>query len=498
MILREDQKGIASGGCQDYSFVAKKIYKFALILSVFVAGGCMAVSSQETIYKIVFLLPLAYALMNRFFSKAYECVTIPVAIVHALMFVRYCLSPLILILEGFPNGLYSVQFNTGTMVYAIFLMIYEMLVLFFALSKIKVYSGSVTDEEYTSRILKKTNFSELNVIAVAFLVFTLAIYCIFPSLFTNYSFIASPKLADLTYIRLEAQKDLPFGMRWIGDTCGEVARFVLMQWLMMKLFKRYTATGEIKYWWISVIVVTANACIATTSTMMGLFMALVLYCQIYKLYPVKRKFMFRVGIAGGCVAMTIIILTYLSIALGYHSFAQMVQDYTNGYYNVYQVRNAYVNAGQGFLDKVVMFLLGDSLGNVNIISRFIDAVNSSDIYNFYLYNAEFNGGAVVPLVSQMAYYFTPVLGPWAAYACVYGLRKCEDAVRTGRGSSFLYSFVSIIFATTPFMYNYSTVIHIITLTALPLWVLAVVNEKVNLRFHFEKKRKHKDEEEFSD
>jgi hypothetical protein len=124
-----------------------------------------------------------------------------------------------------------------------------------------------------------------------------------------------------------------------------------------------------------------------------------------------------------------------------------------------------------------MFFIGDGIGNINLVSILIDGTNSSNIYNYYIYGEAFNGGAVLPLVSQMSFYFSPIIGPIFSFACILLAKKLESASLNSNGNVMIGQFCAFVFAATPFMYNYSTLIHILTIVALPLWICSYINAK---------------------
>ena len=102
-------------------------------------------------------------------------------------------------------------------------------------------------------------------------------------------------------------------------------------------------------------------------------------------------------------------------------------------------------------------------------------VNSSDIFNHYLYGKRFNGGAVLPYVSQWVYYFSPVLGPILSAIPIVWAKKVEKKWRNGEGNILVMGMLALVLALTPFMYNFPTLIHILSMSIFPLWLAAKAN-----------------------
>ena len=155
-------------------------------------------------------------------------------------------------------------------------------------------------------------------------------------------------------------------------------------------------------------------------------MSLVFAYQIFKLYPKFRKKLLIFGSFIGIMFIFVVVIFYWKNSLSRHTFSHMIQSYTNGFYSIYQSRNVYIDSKIDVISKIGMFLWGDGLSNLIVISRFAtSSTNTSDLYNFYLYGKNFNGGMVVPLVSQAAYYFSILIGPLFSFGCIYLMKKLE-------------------------------------------------------------------------
>ncbi len=457
---------------------------FSVLVSVIsIVIGFLSINNytEGTIYRYFFIIPFLFGVLNLLFFKVYSKLTLSSALVIGFMLIRYVITPLILYIERYPRSIYYTEIINSSQIYAVFIMCYEMFLIFIVLNKKKKSSNTISDEEYIIKATSKENFGQLNILLIGVIGLTCVIFIAFPSLFGNYSFIVNANLDSLVADSEIQQANLPFGMRWIGYTLGEATRYIVIDYTLIRLFKKYERDESSLYWWLSILIITVNACFTTSRIMLGLLMSISLYYQTYKLFPKMRKFFLRVGIGLGLLVILVIAYTYLSNALSYHSLSQMIQGYTNGFYNVYQARNAYLNYSQDWVDKIATFLLGDGLGNVNVISRFINSINSSDIYNHYIYGGNFNGGAVVPLVSQMSYYFTFAFGPFATYFCLRIMDYYEIKNQNGKGNMLINQFLAVTLGATPFMYNYSTILHIITVVVIPIWLFSWINKHVVLR-----------------
>ena len=459
----------------NFSWIAFLIATVALIVGIF--------SINDTSMGIYIYFPyvtIFFGVVTLFFFRVYKRMTWVSMITIVFMILRYVVTLITLHQEGYPKGIYNITVDNSRSLITALLMIYEIIMIYSALYiGQKKYNDTITMDEYKKKLFGKKNFAQLNVLIVLMIIITVIIFMMYPSLFNNYSFIINGNLENLTDIIIESQAGLPSGLRWIGYTLGEATRYIVLEYLLLKLYKKYSEKGFIysRYWWLSIALSILNAVITSQRMMIGIFMSLTFFYQIYQLYPSKRRLFVLLGGVIGILSVSIITLTYWMNALSYQSFSQMIQGYTNGFYNVYQATAAYDNTSINLFEKTKMFFIGDGLGNVNVVSMFINGINSSDIYNFYIYGTSFNGGAVMPLVSQMSYYFTTFLGPIFSFISILWAKKLENRSLISNGNVMIGQFCAFVFAATPFMYNYSTVIHILTIVALPLLFCVYINSK---------------------
>lgn len=468
---------ISSEKRTDYTLLCIIISVYSLVVGFMALG-----QGSSTMYRYVFVIPIAFGVLTGVFFMVYRNITLISGMIIAFMFIRYTVTVQCLMLEDFPRSVYHVTYDQSNAINAVMIMCFEMLVFYVALYLTRLKKApKVSNEEYISKLLIKRNFANLGIMIIGLVVFTIGIFAVWPSLFNNYSFIINSELDALTQTIISSQSSLPRGMRWVGYTCGEASRYILIEFIVLWCFKKFSLSNKNRYWYISLLLVGINGVITTTRIMLGIFSSIVFIEQIYYLYPQKRKLLARIGIVVGASFVGLIAVVYLSNAMKYHSISQLVQGYTNGYFNVYQSLAAYANANQGMFEKIEMFFVGDGLANVNVVSLFVDGINSSNIYNYYIYGLQFNGGAVLPFVSQMSYYFSPFIGPIFSGLCVYEAKKYEVRWKACKGNILINGLMSIVFAAIPFAYNYSTAIHIFTVVVLPLWICYKINRSVKIK-----------------
>lgn len=99
---------------------------FFSIISIITALKIYFNPPTTGIYQYIYLLPFFFFLFNLVFYKIYSNITIVTAIVLIFMFIRYTISSIFLLMDGFPKGLYHINYSSAISIEATFLMILEM------------------------------------------------------------------------------------------------------------------------------------------------------------------------------------------------------------------------------------------------------------------------------------------------------------------------------------------------------------------------------------
>ena len=455
-----------------------KTIGISLSLAAAVIAFIVSNSTPAGMYLYMPLLPLVFAIVNIVFLKIYNKITVVTIIVILMEFIRYVVTPLIVMIEGYPKGLYVYSFSKEAMVNTVIIMVMEIIVIYYVLYACRNFSDiSIDDNLYIKKILQKKNYSSIKITSVLIIAFTVILFLAFPGVKSIYSFIFSNDMDTLVYRTSSALDSLPRGVGWLANVFGETTRYIVIQNIIIMMFRKSCISQKNRYFYLSAIIIVLNMMVGTSSMVIGLTASIVLLFQLYILYPKERKLFLVVGITIGSIASIALVFNYLQNVLTYQSFSQMIQDYTNGYYNIYQAQFAYEASNLSLFEKLEMLFIGDGIANISPLNILFDTVNSSDIFNYYLYGTTFNGGAVAPYVSQWVYYFSPVIGPLFSAIPIYFSKKMESKWRNGEGNILVMGMLALVLALTPFMYNYPTLIHILTLYIMPLWLASKANEK---------------------
>lgn len=432
--------------------------------------------SAQGIYSGLWSLPLFFCIFSVLFSNIYNQITLSHIVVIIMMILRYVISPLLLYVEKYP------QFDKKYFVYdsdvvflSLFIMILEMLIIFIELS-VNDRKRKKINNEQEFIINNNSTFARINPASFMLIIITVTLFLIFPSLTSTYKFVFSKNLdAYLSDSTVENLK-LPFGVNWLGYVLGEVTRFVIIEWLLVKLYLKHVKTGGKIYWIISILIISINAMFTTDRIALGLMLSLVFYSMVYRLYPDYRKKLNLFIIICGFVSILTIVYSYLGFSINTGGLAHTIECYVGGYREVYQSISAYNSVNLSVIDRIEMFFVGDGISKVVILSSFLrPSLNSSDIYNYYLNQTSFNSGRVVPMISQSAYYFSIVLSPIVSYICMRLMNKFESKASYDSSNMSINLYASLIFAVAPFMYSFSVLIHVFTNVILPLWAVSKIN-----------------------
>ena len=448
------------------------------LISFFIFAAVLK-KTTSGIYKYIFLLPFMFALINIIFINIYNKLTLITFIVVFVEFVRYVITPLILMIEGYPKGLYTYVYDENIIYNTTLIMMIEIIIIYSVLYIFRNYSNTkINEKAFFMKIMRNENCASFSFFSFVIVSFTIFLFLIFPDCKNIYHFIF---LDDLSNNIINNLDSLPKGIGWLANLLGDMSKCIISEYMIIRFYKKYNKKQNLKYIVFSVLFILINALFVTSSLVVSMLPSVVFLFQVYIFYPKYRKLFLIFGFTMGIGVFIIIIFNHIGTALTYHSFSQMIQDYTNGYYCIYQAQCAYLHVDLGFLDKIQMLFIGDGIANISPFNIFFNTVNSSNIYNYYLYGMKFNGGAVLPFVSQWVYYFTPIIGPLFSSIPIILAKTLEKKWYNCNGNFLFSGIASLVFALAPFMYNMPTIIHIFTIFVIPLWITLKINSKIILK-----------------
>lgn len=452
---------------------------FSLLLAIMIGFS----PNSKGIYKLLFMIPLVYGCLNFIFFRVYDRKSFPKVTILLLMFIRYFIGPLFIYFDRFPSSLYNLVYSQDTIILATFLMCIEVSCLFGALwiFEKKRENPAIGKREYD--FLSGKNFGKINLLLTALIIITAAMYLVYPALFHNYYFIFDQSIQNTTLLNEQKLKSsIPNGLRWIGYTLGEITHYTVLAKLLAVIYNKYNKKPWNGYIYIAILIIILNATITTSRQMSGLIMSAILYMQLIRMFPKRRRLLLNLSIVSGLSVITTLIISYLSLSATYRTISSLVESYTNGFYGIYQSLESLTLANLGFFEKYQLLFLGDTLGFINVISTFLSRsgqINSTDVYNYYLYGSGVSGGQIIPMISQGYLYLGLLFSPAISVASVVLMYRYDGKVRQGKGSYMCNMFLAIVFAVAPIMYNYSILLLLLTTVAFPLYIASLLNS-INL------------------
>lgn len=462
-------------------FISWFISCISIVVSIFIGFS----QEEKGIYEYLFFLPLLYGLLNIFFFKLYDRKSIFKYVILLLLFVRYVVVPSLIFIEGFPKDLYYLSYSSETIIKSIFLICYEMMCIFAVIWFFERKRNCIVTYKSKYNFMNATNFGKLNIFTIIIITFTIALYLKFPALFRNYYFIFNDSIQETTITFNEQLKSsVPNGLRWVGYTFGEITRYILISRILALLCEKYKYKPLNRYLYLAIIVIVLNAIITTSRQMINLIITFVFFIQIIEMFPRKKKFLISISTISLFILSLVLIIYYFKSSLSYHTLSSIIGSYTNGFYDVYQSLRSFDLSHIGVFERMELFILGDSLGFVNIFNTLLyrmGQINSTLIYNYYLYGSGISGGKIVPMISQGYLYFGIFFSPVFTVTSVVLMYKFEERVIKAKGSFLCNMIMAILLAIAPIMYNYSIILLISTTIIFPFYLVSLINT-INFKY----------------
>lgn len=467
------------------------IYFIVYLLSIIsmISAVIIGFSLEEKgIYKHLFILPFLYGTFNLVFVSIYKRISLFKFLLLGLLFIRYFITPLLVYIDGFPINIYYLSFSYETIIKQTFIMSYEMFIMFFMIWIFeRKFTTANSHKKDRYDLNDNKNFAKLNFVVYMIIIFTIGLFCIYPDLLKNYRFIfdAEPQ-NTMASNRETIQMSVPNGLRWIGYTLGEAVRYVIVQRILLYIYRKSRDNPRNIHVATSLFIICVNSLIATSRNMVGIIMTLVFFNQIVIVYPKAKRFLIKLMMIMSFFMVIIFSSYYLKISMSYKSFANLLESYVGSTYEVYQSLRSFELADYTIFEKLYILLKGDTLGFINVINTILSKlgnITSTTIYNSYLYGNRPAGGHIVPMVSQAYFYFGIFLSPIFSALSIVMMYKMEKKVNKATGNYITDMFLGIVFSIAPIMYNYSIVLLLTTTVALPIYVMSILNRFVINKVH---------------
>ncbi len=437
------------------------ISTLVIILSLF-----LNINASST-FKYVFLLPFFHGTLMLIFSLMRRPLfKYPVQIiVYIGLFIRNVVTPLLL------SGSYSIQkinvINQDTVNIAIFLMLYETLVIFIILS------CNFTKKKYLfkryTRFIVGSNKNVFTYIFGLLLLLLLVLWFLVPEISKRYTSIFDLKTIFniASNVNKENLSNSSRGLFTIGTMLFNICRFFLSTIALFEIRKK--SDKKIVGIFAILVVFFINLFFVSTEIAVIFFIAIYLYLITIKLWPetenILMLFFFVVGVLG------IFFLGFAKSGLNsvdefIKSIGTILQAYFPGLINMCGVitipREEVLNIFFADLYTIIPFR--------NLIFG-IQVINLSDLFNLY------NGieGQIVPFLGETYYYFGIIFAPLLTACLIYfsikisiKMEVCKDIIRY---SVYCLSIIYLSIGTV--CYNMILVGQTFTALIIPLYILSM-------------------------
>lgn len=431
-------------------------------------------SEVETGYQLLFILPLLYALLIKLSKSIFVYARSNIGFISIIVvtFIRYVVTPLVLIISGYYSGFGSSP-TEETMLYAFLLMIYEMIAVFITINLVgRNLKGNIVKE------ISRNNYLRSSFVLFLFSVFALLYLLKFPNILVpNNLLIIKDEIKQFTL-------DFQFsGALILINACLRIAILIMI----LDFFKRrYDRLPIFSYPLLSSIALISYLALMTgiarwdilISAFVGTYILVWLYPEYSKI--IRLSIFSVVGIA--IISITVYKFFHITsfdeiqLRLFLEEIFKQFQAYFSGPRNVGQAIEMNNSLG-GNISFIT--LINDFIGSIPGVSSFINQADRINMYyNYHIYGTLFFASQIIPMIGVGYSYFGFIGAPFFTVICIYlslkfGLMTLnEDRIEF----KYIYSYASIWLAlcmgfNTQIIFGWFATIFI------PMYILFSLNRK---------------------
>lgn len=421
------------------------------------------------------LIPLIYFCLFLIFPSfsRYMFNNLGITILNFTMLLRYIVSPLLMSIYG-SNVQIGSPVGLATQEQAVYLMLYEMILLFVVFGIFHKYF-----------YFKQASFNYVkarpNLFGWLFVLIVLALALRDPSSIGRYSFIWSA-----SHLNNDALEDVSLVALLV-----QLAQVVITVGILNIIYKFYEKKPNILYLFLSlfVIVVSASFIIGTSRSSIILPLVTGLF-TVYLLYKNYRKLI--IVLSSSLVLIIIGVSTLLkqntNITTGrglYHSagalenFNTDLQIYFSGLANIgHSIETSYI------YDPFQYYAItGDLAHSIIFVNKFFSGFQSAIIsFNDMFYKRIGVSDQILPLLGQGYLYFGVILAPIFSVIILFIIMTLDKNIYKSRSvfSLYIYAYLCVKFSLF-FMSNATILISFFTNFFLILFIIALLNRKFVIR-----------------
>lgn len=370
-------------------------------LSVF-CGMISYYTASHYGYKTLWIVPIIYSLNYIFyFLILQQKVNVIVIIINIVMFIRYIILTYLLITTNIDlsRSMYSPSEDSYRL--AVLLMSYEMIVIFL-LNYLWISKLNFTAEKFTVKLI------ENKFVYILFIIFSIILFLLQPSLWDRVSFIIPTDKATLNDNLSTISSITYFALN--------IARFILIALITSWMYRSYLKKENSKYIFWNYMLVALLCLIIFGNNRADFiipFLATLFLLQI--VYKKKGTLYSIISLLLASIMIFIITQSRQSTSVESNlpfmeSLTVTIQSYFGGIFNVataIEIRyfyDNYINASNFFYDLIRPFL------GLNFIVNQSDSILVSHLFN-YLMNGREHVSQILPSIGHGYFYFGFFLAP---------------------------------------------------------------------------------------
>lgn len=381
-------------------------------------------------YELYFLHPLAYVILyftclrsvilnsKSIFAISFSCVAL----------LRYVILPILVVYASFYGGRSMVEPSAQTYNVAIIIMFIELFIYSIIIS---LLWRKKRDHVFSNNILPRNT-----VVYTIFIIVTLVLTAIFPSLLGMISFI-NPSISGSEHMTFVQTTSAGIVLYFIF-----ISKYLIFLLLLTFLYKKYLKNGNRIYYYISLVILFLNLLTYYGLNRMDLVLpaiiSLLIFSLLYQQFSIGHVVIF-----GGVILLLITIIgearELASFANSFYNIdnvwvdrADFVQCYVGGVYNVaiaLEVPDIFPQAAS--IERLLYDIFRPFIG-INIFLKDVDIEFTNAFFNKRLWHNDFSS-QIMPMVGQGYIH----LGPFFCYllgASVIVLAKWLEGImlRIGR------------------------------------------------------------------
>ena len=362
-------------------------------------------------YMILCLLPLVFGLFSLFFCECYSLIgkSITITLLVAILFLKNIIMPLIM---SFCTTATISSVNTEPkLTYAVFLLIYEQLAVFgtiyYNIPRMKKWIFNKPIKEYAISKVHLKWFIRIVVLLALIIIVLLVAY---PLLSVFYRIGVSGDTntnIELARRRILMSEAVPMIPRYMFAVFAELLRWMVPIVVTLKLY-----LSKLKNWLKVILSMGIAVCVAlivSDTVATSLFIVISIFFLVYRLYKGNGSGLVIIS-SVGVVIFAVMALFIKSFGSGVETFkideiAGVLQAYFSGPDNV---------AITAMIDEPVTIsqIFGDVFGFIPFVMHFFKNLpNTRILFNTVFWGTTGIETQIIPMISQGARYFTPILAP---------------------------------------------------------------------------------------